>query len=71
MELALSGVINNSRKTIHTGKTVASFCMGGQELYDYVDNNPSIEFHPTEYTNDPWVTIRDGIHQRCCTPFTT
>ena len=59
MELALSGVINNSRKSIHTGKTVASFCMGSQALYDYVDNNPSIEFHPTEYTNDPFIISRN------------
>jgi len=59
MELALSGVINNSRKSIHAGKTVASFCMGSQQLYDYVDNNPSIEFHPTEYTNDPFIIARN------------
>jgi len=59
MDLAQTGVINNSKKTIHTGKTVASFCIGGQDLYDYVDNNPSIEFHPTEYTNDPFIIARN------------
>jgi len=55
MELADKDIINNSKKTIHAGKTVASFCMGSQELYDYIDNNPGIEFHPTEYTNDPFI----------------
>ena len=55
MDLVQRGVINNSKKPIHTGHTVASFCIGSRELYDYVDNNPSVEFRPTEYTNDPYV----------------
>ncbi len=55
MELVEKGVINNSKKKIHTGHTVASFCMGSQSLYDYVDDNPAVEFRPTEYTNDPFV----------------
>jgi acyl-CoA hydrolase/RimJ/RimL family protein N-acetyltransferase len=59
MELAQRGVINNSRKTIHQGKTVASFCMGSKELYEFVDDNPEIEFHPTEYTNDPFIVSQN------------
>lgn len=59
MELAHKGVINNSRKTIHKGKTIASFCLGSKELYDFVDNNPGIEFHPTEYTNDPFIICQN------------
>lgn len=59
MELAQKGVVNNSRKTIHQGKTVASFCMGSKELYDFVDDNPAIEFHPTEYTNDPFIVAQN------------
>ncbi len=55
MELAQKGVVNNSKKTIHQGKTVASFCMGSKALYEFVDDNPMIEFHPTEYTNDPFI----------------
>ncbi len=55
MELVEKDVITNARKTIHAGKTVASFCIGSQKLYDYVDNNPAIEFHPTEHTNDPFI----------------
>jgi len=34
---------------------VASFCMGSQRLYDYINNNPMFEFHPTEYVNDPFI----------------
>ena len=59
MELVDKGVINNSKKTLHQGKTVASFCIGTQKLYDYIDNNPSVEFHPTEYTNDPFVVCKN------------
>ena len=52
MDLFEKGVLNNSKKTLHPGKTIASFCLGSEKLYEFVDNNPSIEFHPTEYTND-------------------
>jgi acyl-CoA hydrolase len=59
MALVEKNVINNSKKTIHPGKTVASFCIGSQKLYDYIDDNPSIEFHPTEYTNDPFIVCQN------------
>ncbi len=50
-----SGVITNQAKTIHRGKVIASFAMGTKKLYDYVDNNPLFQFHPSEYVNDPYV----------------
>ncbi len=59
MELAQKGIVNNAKKSIHQGKTVASFCMGSKELYEFVDDNPSIEFHPTEYTNDPFIVAQN------------
>ncbi|MGD0780305.1 MAG: GNAT family N-acetyltransferase [Dehalococcoidales bacterium] len=52
VELMKMGVIDNSRKTIDKGKTVAAFCMGKKETYDYIDDNPSIEFRPVDYTNN-------------------
>ncbi len=54
IELVEKGVINGSRKTIHPGKIVASFVLGTRRLYDFIDNNPMCEFHPTEYINDPF-----------------
>lgn len=54
-ELVESGVINNEKKTIHAGKVVASFLLGSRKLFDFVDNNPLIEMHPTEYVNDPFI----------------
>ena len=50
-----AGVVTNAKKTIHRGKIVASFLLGSRKLYDFVDDNPMVEFHPTEYTNDPFV----------------
>ncbi len=59
IELVEKGVINGRRKTMHPGKIVASFIMGSQRLYDFVDNNPMIEFRPTEYTNDPFLVAQN------------
>jgi RimJ/RimL family protein N-acetyltransferase len=38
---------------------VASFVLGSRRLYDFIDNNPMIEFHPTEYVNDPFVIAQN------------
>jgi acyl-CoA hydrolase/GNAT superfamily N-acetyltransferase len=54
-----AGVLTNARKTLHRGKMVASFVMGSRALYDFVDNNPMVEFHPTEYVNDPFVIAQN------------
>ena len=53
IDLMTKGVINNRRKTYHPGKTVTTFCMGSQHLYDFVDGNPHIEFHPSQVVNSP------------------
>lgn len=53
VDLMKKGVIDNSRKNINKGKTVATFCMGRRNTYQYIHDNPSIEFHPIDYTNNP------------------
>ncbi len=55
IDLMQKGVIDNSRKTLDHGKTVASFCMGKKATYDYIHDNPSIEFKTIDYTNNPLV----------------
>jgi acyl-CoA hydrolase/RimJ/RimL family protein N-acetyltransferase len=57
--LVEQGVITNSEKTLHRGKIVASFVLGSRKLYDFIDNNPLVEFHPTEYTNDPFIIAQN------------
>lgn len=59
MELFEAGVITNERKTLHPGKMVASFVMGSRKLYDFIDNNPVVEMHPSHYTNDPFVIAQN------------
>ncbi|HUU85179.1 MAG TPA: GNAT family N-acetyltransferase [Phycisphaerae bacterium] len=54
-----SGVVNNSEKSIHRGKIVMSFVMGSRKLYDFINNNPMVECHPTEYTNDPFIIAQN------------
>ncbi|MBN1189989.1 MAG: GNAT family N-acetyltransferase [Dehalococcoidales bacterium] len=69
VELMKMGVIDNTRKNIDRGKTVAAFCIGQQETYDYINDNPSIEFKSIDYTNDPltiakfdaFVAINSGL----------
>ncbi|MHC4759444.1 MAG: GNAT family N-acetyltransferase, partial [Planctomycetota bacterium] len=55
IDLIECGAITCSKKSLNHGKVVASFCMGTRRLYDYIDNNPFFEFHPTEYVNDPYI----------------
>ncbi len=54
VDLVEAGVITNERKTFHPGKIIAGFVIGTQRLYDFVDDNPIVELHPTEYINDPF-----------------
>ena len=59
IELVESGVITNARKNIHTGKITAGFILGSHNLYKWVDDNPLIELHPTEYVNDPFIIAKN------------
>ncbi len=54
-----AGVLTNSRKTLHPGKITAGFIIGNKQLYDWVDDNPLIELHPTEYINDPFTVAKN------------
>ena len=53
IDLIEAGVVNNSKKTFHPGKILATFCIGTQRLYDYVNNNPMFEFRPVDYNSSP------------------
>ena len=47
------GAVDNSRKPIHRGRTVATFAFGSQRIYDYIDDNPAVQILPADYVNDP------------------
>jgi acyl-CoA hydrolase len=53
MDLIKAGVIDNSRKTLSPGKTVAAFSMGKRETYEFLNDNPSILFRTIDWTNNP------------------
>jgi 4-hydroxybutyrate CoA-transferase len=52
IDLVEQGVITNERKKVHRGRIVTTFVMGSQRLYDFVHDNPRVEFHPCDRTND-------------------
>jgi acyl-CoA hydrolase/ribosomal protein S18 acetylase RimI-like enzyme len=59
VSLIEQGNVDNSQKTIHRGKTICSFTMGTRKLYDLVHDNPSIEFYPSDYVNNPRVIAQN------------
>jgi 4-hydroxybutyrate CoA-transferase len=59
VELFEAGVINGEAKTLHPGKIVSSFVLGTRRSFDFLHNNPFVEFHPTDYVNDPFVISRN------------
>lgn len=52
IDLVESGALNGSKKSIHKGKVVATIVEGTRKLFDYIENNPTIELHPVDYTNN-------------------
>jgi 4-hydroxybutyrate CoA-transferase len=59
VELVEAGVITNARKTLHPGKSVATFLMGTRRLYNYVDHNPDVFMAPVDYVNDPRIIAQN------------
>lgn len=59
VELIKKGVVDNSKKDLNRNKTVAAFCMGKRETYEYIHDNPSMEFRPVSYTNNPLTIARN------------
>ncbi|HEX9564819.1 MAG TPA: acetyl-CoA hydrolase/transferase C-terminal domain-containing protein [Gemmatimonadaceae bacterium] len=52
LDLMATGAITNRFKQVHPGRTVTSFVMGSQRLFDFVSDNPMVEFHSCDRTND-------------------
>jgi len=55
VDLVEEGVVTCKKKTIHKDKIICSFVIGSRRLYDFVDDNPMVEFHPCDYCNDPYI----------------
>jgi 4-hydroxybutyrate CoA-transferase len=52
-QLVEKGIVTNARKPFNNGATVATFCVGDQSMYEFVNGNPACQFFPGSYTNDP------------------
>jgi acyl-CoA hydrolase len=59
LELIRKGVVDNSRKLVHPGKTVSAFVTGSQAVYDFIDDNPSVIQLGTDYVNNPAIIARN------------
>ena len=57
--LVEAGVITGERKNFKPRKIIAGFVLGTKRIFDFVDNNPIFEFHPTAYVNDPGLIARN------------
>ena len=60
MELYDMGVITNKKKSLHKGKFICTFAMGSEKLYEWLDNNPAVEFLRGSYVNDPSVVRQNS-----------
>lgn len=59
MRAMQAGIITGAKKMLHPGKAIATFVMGTNALYRFVDNNPAFELHPSNYTNDPFIIAQN------------
>ncbi len=60
VNLVEMGVVTGEQKTLHPGKVVASIVMGSQHVYDFIHENPFMEFHPSDYVNNPHIIAQNA-----------
>ena len=61
VDLMKKGIVDNSKKNIDPGKSIAAFCMGSRNTYEFLDENPTVEFKTIDYTNSPMVIARNDL----------
>lgn len=59
VDLIESGVVNNSKKNLHEGKSIATLAIGTKRMYDFLNDNVGVHLYPVNYVNDPNVI---GMH---------
>ena len=55
LTLVESGAVTNRKKNFMPGKMVATFALGSRRLYQFMHQNPMVEMHPSNFTNDPYI----------------
>jgi 4-hydroxybutyrate CoA-transferase len=59
VDMLQKGIITNKKKNFHTGKSIANFLMGTCKLYEFVNNNPSVEMYPVDFVNNPQIACQN------------
>ncbi len=59
VDLVEKGVVTCEKKTLHPNKIICSFVMGSDKLYDFIHDNPFVNFYPVDYVNDPFVIAQN------------
>ena len=54
-----AGAADNSRKTLHPGKFVATFAIGTQPLYDWMNESADVLLMRGSYVNNPYVIAQN------------
>lgn len=63
LTLIEAGAVTNRKKNYLPGKSVATFALGSKKLYQFLHRNPSVEIHPVDFTNDPYMAgLNDNLH---------
>jgi itaconate CoA-transferase len=60
VDLIRAGVVTNRHKAIDRGKTVFTFAMGRNAMYDFLNDNPAVESAPVDYVNDPRIIAQNN-----------
>lgn len=55
VDLVEEGILTSAKKTVNKGKIIASFAMGTKRLYDFINNNPMVEFYPSDQVNNQFI----------------
>ena len=61
IDLMQKGVVDNTKKSIDRGKTVASYCMGSKDTYEFMDDNPTVSFKTIDYINNPLIIAKNKL----------
>jgi len=54
MKAIEAGIVTGAKKTFHPYKAIITFALGSTRLYEFIDNNPLFEAHPSDYVNHPF-----------------
>ena len=59
VDLIKAGVVTGRRKTLHPRKNVYTVAIGTEDMYEFMNDNPSMESYPVSYTNAPEVIAKN------------